>query len=33
MSQNMGVIDEKLGPFKNMNLYVDEDGDICQNIS
>lgn len=30
MSANMGTIDEKLGPFVQTKLYVDEDGDVCQ---
>lgn len=30
MSANMGTVDEKLGPFVQTKLYVDEDGDVCQ---
>jgi len=29
-SANFDTIDEDLGPFKETNLYVDEDGDVCQ---
>lgn len=29
-SVNMDTIDEKLGPFVQTKLYVDEDGDVCQ---
>lgn len=30
MSKNMQTIDDELGPFKKMNLYLDADGDVCQ---
>lgn len=30
MSKNMQTIDDELGPFKKMNLYLDDDGDVCQ---
>ena len=33
MSQNMQTIDDELGPFKKMNLYLDADGDVCQKDS
>jgi len=33
MSKNMQTIDEDLGAFKNMNLYLDNEGDICQRDS
>lgn len=33
MSKNMQTIDDELGPFKKMNLYLDADGDICQKDS
>lgn len=29
----MQTIDEDLGAFKNMNLYLDNEGDICQRDS
>lgn len=33
MSKNMQTIDDELGPFKKMNLYLDADGDVCQKDS
>ena len=33
MSKNMQTIDDELGPFKRMNLYLDDDGDVCQKDS
>lgn len=33
MSQNMQTIDDELGLFKKMNLYLDADGDVCQKDS
>ena len=33
MSKNMQTIDDELGPFKKMNLYLDDDGDVCQKDS
>ena len=33
MSKNMQTIDDELGPFKKMNLYLDDDGDLCQKDS
>ena len=33
MSKNMQTVDDELGPFKKMNLYLDADGDICQKDS
>ena len=33
MSKNMKTIDDELGPFKKMNLYLDADGDVCQKDS
>lgn len=33
MSKNMQTVDNELGPFKKMNLYLDADGDICQKDS
>lgn len=32
-SKNMQTIDDELGPFKKMNLYLDDDGDVCQKDS
>lgn len=31
MSKNMEQLDNDLGPFKQMGLYLDENGDVCQN--
>lgn len=33
MSKNMQTIDDELGPFKKMSLYLDADGDVCQKDS
>lgn len=33
MSKNMQTIDDELGPFKKMKLYLDADGDVCQKDS
>ena len=33
MSKNMQTIDDELGPFQKMNLYLDADGDVCQKDS
>lgn len=33
MSKNMQTIDDELGPFKMMKLYLDADGDVCQKDS
>lgn len=33
MSKNMQTIDDELSPFKKMNLYLDDDGDVCQKDS
>lgn len=33
MTKNMNQIDADLGPFKQMSLYLDEDGDVCQGDS
>lgn len=33
MSKNMQTIDDELGPFEKMKLYLDADGDVCQKDS
>ena len=33
MSKNMQTIDDELGQFKKMSLYLDADGDVCQKDS
>ena len=33
MSKNMQTTDDKLYPFKKINLYLDADSDVCQKDS